>query len=77
MRRSGETAGPVSLPDEALVWSSDRQGMLGTGSSLPLNTLQPGLHLIKLTATDSKGHASVLTIGVFIGERTYLPVIMK
>jgi hypothetical protein len=42
-----------------------------------LNTLQSGLHIIKLTATDSKGHASVLTIGVFIGKRTYLPVIMK
>ena len=66
-----------TLPDGALVWSSDRQGVLGTGPSLPLNTLQPGLHVIKLSATDSKGHASVLTIGVFIGLRTYLPVIMK
>ena len=66
-----------TLPDGALVWSSDRQGVLGTGPSLPLNTLQPGLHVIKLTATDSKGHASVITIGVFIGARTYLPVIMK
>jgi hypothetical protein len=66
-----------TLPDAALSWSSDRQGVLGTGPSLPLNTLQPGLHTIKLTATDSKGHASVLSIGVFIGSRTYLPVIMK
>jgi len=66
-----------TLPDGALVWSSDRQGVLGTGPSLPQNTLQPGLHVIKLTATDSKGHASVLTTGVFIGSRTYLPVIMK
>jgi hypothetical protein len=66
-----------TLPDEALVWSSDRQGVLGTGPSLPVNTLQPGLHIIKLTATDSKGHASVLTTGIFIGSRAYLPVIMK
>ena len=66
-----------TLPDAALVWSSDRQGVLGTGPSLPLNTLQPGLHVITLTATDSTGHASVLTTGVFIGTRTYLPVIMK
>jgi hypothetical protein len=66
-----------TLPDGALVWSSDRQGVLGTGPSLPQNTLQPGLHVIKLTATDSKGHASVLTTGVFVGSRTYLPVIMK
>jgi hypothetical protein len=39
--------------------------------------LQPGLHVTKLTATDSKGHASALTVGIFIGTRTYLPVIMK
>ena len=65
-----------TLPDEALAWSSDRQGVLGTGPSLPMNTLQPGRHVITLTATDSKGHASVPTIGVYIGSRTYLPVIM-
>ena len=56
----GETDGPISVPDEAVVWSSDRQGVLGTGPSLPLNILQPGLHVIKLTATDRKGHTSAL-----------------
>ena len=66
-----------TLPDGALVWSSDRQGVLGTGPSLPTNTLLPGPHVIKLTATDSKGQASTLTVGVFIGTRIYLPVMMK
>lgn len=66
-----------TLPDEALVWSSDRQGVLGVGPSLPSNTLKPGPHVIQLTATDSKGHTSTLTIGVYIGSRLYLPVSMK
>lgn len=66
-----------TLPDEVLVWSSDRQGVLGTGPSLPVNSLQPGPHVIKLAATDSKGHTTALTTGVFIGSRTYLPMIMK
>ena len=44
-----------TLPESALEWSSDKQGVLGSGPSLPVNTLQPGPHLIKLTATDSQG----------------------
>ena len=66
-----------TLPDEALVWSSDRQGVLGAGPSLPVNTLQPGPHVITLAATDSKGHTTTLTTGVFVGMRTYLPLIMR
>jgi hypothetical protein len=65
------------VPDEAVVWSSERQGVLGTGPPLPLNILQPGLHVIKLTATDSRGHASALATSIFIDSRTYLPQIMK
>ena len=70
MSRSGETARPISVSDEAVVWSSDRQGVLGTGPSLPLNILQTGLHVITLTATDSRGHASALATSIFIGSRT-------
>ena len=46
-----------TLPDEALAWSSDRQGVLGSGPSLAVNTLQPGRHTITLTVHDSAGQS--------------------
>jgi hypothetical protein len=47
------------------------------GPSHPLSTAQPCPYVIELTATDRKGYTSALTIGVFIGSRMYLPMIMK
>jgi hypothetical protein len=44
------------LTGTALKWSDSIQGALGTGSRLSAN-LQPGVHTITLTATDSDGNA--------------------
>jgi hypothetical protein len=63
-----------TLPDEALAWSSDRQGVLGSGPSLAVNTLQPGLHTITLTVHDSAGQAATTTAQVFVGTRVSLPI---
>src|SRR6266545_264172 len=63
-----------TLPDEALAWSSDRQGVLGSGPSLAINTLQPGLHTITLTVHDSAGQAATTTAQVFVGIRVALPI---
>ncbi len=49
------------LGDEALAWSSDLDGELGSGKLLLLNTLSPGLHAITLTATDSAGNSAQAT----------------
>jgi hypothetical protein len=65
------------LPDEALHWSSDKQGGLGVGPSVALNVLTPGTHLITLSVNDSQGHITNATVSVFIGYTTYLPVILK
>jgi hypothetical protein len=46
------------LGSDALTWSSDLDGALGSGKLLLLNTLSPGLHTITLTATDSAGNTS-------------------
>jgi hypothetical protein len=73
----GETDRPISVPDEAVVWSSERQGVLGAGPSLPLNILQPGLHVITLTATDRGGHASALSTTSSLARARYVPVSMK
>lgn len=61
------------LADSVLSWSSSRQGLLGTGASLPITTLQPGLHTITLTATDSSNQTAIVSVQLFIGERVYLP----
>jgi len=63
-----------TLPDEALSWSSDLQGVLGSGPSLAVNTLQPGLHTITLTVHDSAGQAATATAQVFVGVRVALPI---
>ena len=66
-----------SLPEGSLAWSSDRQGALGLGPSLPVNTLQPGRHVITLAATDSAGHTVTATTAILIGWSTVLPVIVR
>jgi hypothetical protein len=54
------------LSGAALSWSSNLQGALGTGSPLSVN-LQPGVHTITLTATDSDNNSistsTIVTIG--------------
>jgi hypothetical protein len=64
-----------TLPEDALSWSSDRQGELGTGVSLPVNNLEPGEHVITLTVADSEGATASATTTLFVGYRTHLPLI--
>lgn len=61
-----------SLPDEALEWSSDLQGSLGTGSLLPLNTLEVGQHTITLSATDGDLQSAGATVVITINDPALL-----
>ena len=54
------------LAGKALVWSSDVQGALGTGSPL-IVTLKPGTHTLTLTATDSDGNSLTATTKITLG----------
>jgi hypothetical protein len=65
------------LPDEALAWSSDRQGALGVGPSLALTTLQPGLHTITLTVMDAGGQTASASVKLFVGHRVFTPAVRK
>lgn len=60
------------LSSSDLTWYSDRNGMLGTGSTLALDAdnLTEGTHRIRLEATDSTGQSSFgdSTMGIAGGE---------
>ena len=66
-----------SLADEAMVWSSNLQGDLGVGSSIPVNTLGAGNHTLTLTARDAQGISSSASVNVFVGVKLYLPLMME
>jgi len=64
------------LEESALAWTSSLDGGLGTGS-IVLASLSPGQHIITLTATDSDGNVTTDSLIVFVGYKTYLPLILK
>ena len=70
-----------SVDDAGLTWRSDRAGPLGTGSELMLapGQLQPGRHVITLTAVDSNGMSNTTQVAIWIGDyrAIYLPVVLK
>ena len=63
--------GPISA--ENIVWSSDRNGRLGTGVSVSTKSLSPGLHLIRLIARDSQGMMGTDNVPVLIRVPEVLP----
>jgi hypothetical protein len=56
------------LSGNALVWVSTRDGEIGRGALFSKNTLSPGRHDIRLTATDSKGASHTVQISITCGN---------
>lgn len=54
------------LRDAALVWTSDRDGLLGTGNHIVAPELARGRHVITLSATDADGMTSSTSTTVTI-----------
>jgi hypothetical protein len=50
------------LPEASLVWTSDRDGMIGKGNRVELKSLSPGTHTLTLTATDSQGQKATAQV---------------
>lgn len=72
---SGDDPEDGALSGASLVWSSDLDGQLGTGSSLSTAGLGIGRHTITLTAVDAQGATgtssivlSVATVGVPLND---------
>lgn len=58
------------LGGAALSWSSNVDGVLGTGTSLPVDDLTAGMHTVTLTATDSDGFEGKTTVLVIVKRPT-------
>jgi hypothetical protein len=54
------------LAGSALIWSSDKDGILGAGPMISLNNLSPGDHTITLSAIDSDGNQGTESIVIHI-----------
>ncbi len=54
------------LTGMSLVWYSSKDGPLGTGESLTVNTLTGGTHTITLKATDSQGTSHIDAISLIV-----------
>ncbi len=59
-----------TLTGEMLIWSSNIDGELGTGSTLTLNSLSINNHFINLYATDKRGNVSYKYIFITIRPNT-------
>lgn len=78
LRGTAADAEDGSLPDESLIWTSNRDGPLGSGSEIVAD-LSSGIHTVTLTAHDADGNFSSDTIEVIVQYpyRLYLPLILK
>jgi len=59
-----------SLPDEALIWTSDRDGEIGQGGTFTSSDLSEGVHKITLSATNNAGDTGSATIQITVGNGT-------
>ncbi len=55
-----------TLSGGALVWTSNRDGEIGTGASFSTSTLTAGSHTVTLTATDGDGATGTASVGVMV-----------
>lgn len=67
-----------SLPESRFIWTSDRDGVLGTGRTVERTDLSAGTHLLTLTVGDSQGNQSTASIALKVRRAgVYLPVIVR
>jgi sulfatase modifying factor 1 len=62
----GENHAGNALPDSVLIWTSDRDDTIGTGTSFETDSLSVKVHVITLTGIDSKGNTGLDSISINI-----------
>ena len=58
-------------------WSSSLEGELGVGQKLFFEDLLPGRHVITLEVMDSDLYVDRVSVTIYVGYRTYLPIISR
>lgn len=53
-----------------IQWSSDKNGVLGSGASLSVSTLSQGMHVLTATSTDSAGAKGIARTTLLVGDPT-------
>ena len=67
-----------SLPESRFIWTSDRDGILGTGRTVERADLSVGTHTLTLTVGDSQGNQATTSITLKVRRpAVYLPVIVR
>lgn len=61
---TGEDYKGNDLPDSVLIWTSDHDDTVGTGTSFDNDTLSVNTHVITLTGTDSEGRDDSESINI-------------
>jgi hypothetical protein len=64
----------VLLLAASLLWTSDKDGSLGTGEEIFVE-LSSGRHTITLSASDSHSNLVQANINILVGYEVYLPLI--
>jgi hypothetical protein len=73
-----DQADELPFPPERLVWTSDRDGRLGNGTSISRDDLAPGPHRITFAATDGGGRTATDSVFVtIINDPPGTPTIRK
>ena len=57
------------LSGAALVWTSDKDGQIGTGTAFTEYNLSPGTHVITLTATNSQGETDAKSVTITVKDQ--------
>ena len=63
---TAQDADEGALSGAFLVWTSDINGQIGTGTTFDITTLSRGVHVITLTATDASGESGTASITITI-----------
>ena len=58
----------LMVGEDLLIWTSDRDGEIGTGTQFTVDDLSSGTHIITVTAMDSDGEKGVDAFTITIGD---------
>ncbi len=59
------------------TWRSSLEGDLGVGRRLYFDDLLTGWHVITLTVADTDGYVGQSSVSIFVGQKSYLPLLLR